>query len=291
MSRGSLSLKEVISVSRPVLWINTGVPFIVGALLTRSELTPALFIGAFYFLFPYNLLLYGTSDIFDYEADIRNTGKYGTARGTVLAKVKHASLWRWIVWLNVPFVLYLVLTGNLQSTVFLIMMIFMALAYSIKELRYREIPFIDSLTSAFHYTSPFILGLFLFESPSLWVAAFAGFYFWAVANHAFGAIQYITPDRKAGRKSIATFLGAGKTLAFCIVAYGLAILAPVLGFGLPGLAAAAAIGPYLAVVLATVPYRKDDTAPQFRAAWRRFLKLNYIVTGIGSLILIYLYNN
>lgn len=284
MSRGDIKLSEVLAVSRPLWWVATSVPFIVGALLAKQEVTATVIIGALYFLIPYNLLMYGVNDIFDYETDIRNERKH------VMSKLKHPSLWRWIMITNVPFWVYLALVGNVESLVFLFMMIFLVLAYSVKGLRYKELPFIDSFTSSFHYTSPFLFGLFLFSSPDLWASAFAGFYFWAVGNHAFGAIQDIGPDREAGIKSIATYLGAGKTIVFTVIAYGLAIIAPVLGYGLYGFAAAVAVAPFLLTVLATWKYRDNDRAPQFRAAWHRFVFLNYIVGGVSSLLLIYLYN-
>jgi 4-hydroxybenzoate polyprenyltransferase len=290
MGRGDLSFREALVVSRPLWWVTTSVPFIVGALLAKEELSVTLIVGALYFLIPYNLLMYGVNDIFDYESDIRNERKNSAAHGSVLSKLKHPALWRWIAIMNVPFILYLMVVGNLESNVFLFMMIYMAFAYSVAGLRYKEIPVIDSLTSAFHYSSPFLFGLFLFESPTLWAPAFAGFYFWAVGNHAFGAIQDITPDRQAGIKSVATTLGAGKTIWFCLAAYALAIIAPLLGYGIYGMAAAAAILPYLLTILSTYRYRNNDRAPQFRAAWKRFVVMNYVVGFAGSLILIYLYN-
>lgn len=285
MARGELNLLQALRVSRPFWWLTTSVPFIVGALLATGKVTPSLIIGAFYFLIPYNLLMYGANDIFDHESDSRNERKTG-----VLPRIKHASLWRWIVASNVPFMLYFFFAGNIESTVFMFMMVYLVLAYSVKGLRYKELPFIDSLTSAFHYGSPFLFAMFFFESPNLWAPAFTGFYFWAAGNHAFGAIQDIVPDRAAGTKSIATFLGAGKTITFTILAYILAAVAPVLGYGIHGLAGAAAIAPYFFVVISTYKYRKDEAAPQYKKAWRKFVVLNYVVGGAASAVLIYLYN-
>lgn len=290
MSRGKVSFKEALATSRPFWWLTTSVPFIVGGLLAKDGLSATLFIGAFYFLIPYNLMLYGVNDIFDYESDIRNERKAGILHGSVMSRLKHPSLWRWIIAANAPFALFFVAVGNIESLVFLIMMIYLLMAYSVAGLRYKEIPFIDSLTSGFHYASPFLFALFLFGSPNLWTPAFAGFYFWAVGNHAFGAIQDIVPDREAGLKSIATVLGAGKTMVFCFAAYGLAVVAPVLGYGFNGLAATAAIAPYFLVILSVYRFRKNARAVQFKNAWRKFVLLNYVVGGASSIVLIYLYN-
>lgn len=289
-ARGSVSFKEVLVASRPLWWITVCAPFVVGALLAKQEITWQVVIGALYFLLPYNVLVYGVNDIFDYESDIRNERKSGIAHGKVLSKLKHPSLWRWIIGLNAPFLIYFALFGNLESLIFLIMIVYMALAYSVAGLRYKEIPFIDSLTSAFHYSSPFIFGLLFFESPDLWVSAFAAFYFWAVGNHAYGAIQDIEPDKEAGIKSIATQLGAGRTVLFTLIAYVVAAVAPILEYGLYGLVSVAWIAPFFVAVAATYRYRAKKNAPQFKATWRRFLVYNYIVGGIGSIMLIYLYN-
>ena len=289
MKRGSLSFAEALRVSRPLWWVTTCVPFIVGALLATHELNLTIIIGAIYFLIPYNLLIYGINDIFDYESDIRNSRKAGV-HGAVLSKLKHRALWRLIIISNLPFILYLAVVGNLESSAFLFMMLYMAFAYSVAGLRYKEIPFIDSLTSAFHYTSPFLFGLFLFESPDLWAPAFAGFYFWAVGTHAFGAIQDIRPDREAGVRSIATYLGAPKTIVFTLTVYIIGAIAPLLAYGVKGLAAAAAIAPYFILVLSTYKHRYDNGSPVFRNVWKRFVVLNYIVGGAASIFLIYLYN-
>ena len=193
MARGELSLREALAVSRPSWWLVTAVPFVAGSLLAEDKLSLALIVGAFYFLIPYNLLLHGVSSMFDSEQP----------------KIKHPSLWRWIIAANAPFLLYFVFAGNIEATVFLIMMIYLVFAYSAPGLRYKEIPLIDSLTSAFHHASPFLFALFLFESPNLWAPIFAGIYFWAVGNHAY----------RHGKKKI-----------FYMLAYALAIIAPVLAY-------------------------------------------------------------
>jgi 4-hydroxybenzoate polyprenyltransferase len=178
-----------------------------------------LLIGTFYFLFPYNLLLYGINDIFDYESDILNPRKAGI-EGAVLAKHKHLALFIAIMVLNVPYWVYFVRAGNRLSNIWLLAIVLMAFAYSVKRIRFKEIPLLDSMTSAFHYTSPFLFGVILASGRFGWLAVFATFYVWALANHAFGAIQDIKPDTEAGIDSIATKLGANKTVWFCLFIYG-----------------------------------------------------------------------
>ena len=70
-----ITIKEVLFVSRPVSWINTAAPFLVGYLITVQSFDITAIIGLLYFLFPYNLLMYGVNDIYDYESDIKNPRK------------------------------------------------------------------------------------------------------------------------------------------------------------------------------------------------------------------------
>ena len=65
-------MREVLAASRPFSWINTAYPFAAGYLLATDGRVDALFVvGTLFFLFPYNLLMYGVNDVFDYESDLR----------------------------------------------------------------------------------------------------------------------------------------------------------------------------------------------------------------------------
>lgn len=288
--RGHLTFKETIAISRPLWWFATGLPFIIGALLADANLGVTFFLGTLYFLLPYNLLLYGVNDIFDHDSDEHNVRKDSLADGMTLAKIKQPALRKRILYFNAPFIVLLMVLGNIEASVFLVMMLYLVLAYSVPGLRYKEIPFIDSLTSAFHYASPFLFALLLFSSPDLWTPAFASFYFWAVGSHAFAAIQDITPDKRAGIKTIATYLGAPKTLIFVVITFGLAAIAPILSYGPYGFIAVGIITPYMIAVLSSWRYRDNDQAPQFVTVWHRFLQISYLVAAVGSIVLLYLYN-
>ena len=74
-NKSSLSIREILATSRPVSWINTAVPFIVGYLLATQNFALPGIIGFVYFLFSYNLLMYGVNDIYDYESDLKNPRK------------------------------------------------------------------------------------------------------------------------------------------------------------------------------------------------------------------------
>jgi len=284
-----LSVGRLLIISRPFWWVNTGVPFLAGALLANSKLGVAHFVGFVYFLIFYNLLMYGVNDIYDYESDIKNPRKNGSIDGSVLDLALHRKLWVVMVSTSLPFLAYFIVIGNLASSIFLAMMIFMVFAYSVRGLRFKERPIIDSLTSAFHYASPFLYGLLLMGQIGDWWAVFVGFYLWVCGNHAFGAIQDIIPDKNAGIASIATRLGSQSTLYFVVAMYGLSMLSFPLFFGAVGLVGSLAVVPYLVFALRCLPDRRRSASPRFSRYWRYFLYTNYVMGALGTMtVVVYL---
>ncbi len=162
----------------------------------------------------------------------------------------------------------------------------LALAYSVKYLRFKEIPLLDSFTSAFHYTSPFLFGIFFAGGQNWWLPAYITFYVWVMANHAFGAIQDITPDIEAGIGSVATAFGAAKTIILVLIGYTVSALLPIIFYGWKGVPVSILLTPYVYLVAQTLPKRSDDQAPIFRKNWKKFLYANYIVGFFLSLYLI-----
>lgn len=280
-----LSVAEALVVSRPFWWVNTAAPFIASYFIIAGRLDWTLFVGVLFFAFGYNLMMYGINDIYDYESDILNPRKTGVD-GSVLAKSKHPALWRWILAVNLPLVIWLFAFGNMASNLWLVLMLFMVVAYSQKGLRFKEIPLLDSFTSSFHYTSPFIYGGLLVGASQLYIPAFIAFFVWVMANHAFGAIQDITPDRKAGISSVATKLGASKTILLVLSGYAIAAVLPVVFYGWSALIVSMLLLPYVVMVARTVPYRHKDKDPIFGKAWDQFLYYNYFSGFILTWVLL-----
>jgi 1,4-dihydroxy-2-naphthoate octaprenyltransferase len=70
-------IASILKASRPVSWINTAFPFAAGYFMATREVDAVLIVGTLFFLVPYNLLMYGVNDVFDYESDLRNPRKGG----------------------------------------------------------------------------------------------------------------------------------------------------------------------------------------------------------------------
>jgi 4-hydroxybenzoate polyprenyltransferase len=276
----------LIQSSRPISWINTAFPFAATYVFFTDRIDLTLVIGTLFFLIPYNLLMYGINDVFDYESDLHNPRK-GGIEGAVLDKSLH-KLTIWVSSLScVPFVAYLMWVGNIWASLALIIALFTVLAYSVKGLRFKEKPFLDSITSATHFVNPAIFAALLvgqnLAQPVLWQSLIA-FFCWGMASHAFGAVQDVRADREGGIASIATVIGARATTRF---AFGLYLAAGLLmaTAGWPASAAAIAALPYLAILLPFLSIT-DETCEIANQGWRRFIWLNFFAGAIVTQLLI-----
>jgi 4-hydroxybenzoate polyprenyltransferase len=278
-------LKNLFVSSRPLSWVNTAFPFAAAYLLTAG-FDATLVIGAIYFLIPYNLAMYGINDVFDYESDLRNPRK-GGVEGAVLDRSMHRPTLIAVVVTNVPFLVYLVLVGSPLSWLVLAVSVFAVVAYSAKGLRFKEKPFLDSVTSSTHFVSPAVYGLALAGatfSPQLW-ALLGAFFLWGAASHAFGAVQDVIADREGGLSSVATVIGARATVRLSVVLYLLAG-ALLLVAGWPALLASVLALPY-AISCAQFWNIVDHEAETANSGWKRFLYLNFVTGFLVTMLLIY----
>lgn len=271
------TLKKLVMVSRPISWPNTAFPFAAGFLLTLTAVptewqVAALIVGTLYFIGPYNLLMYGVNDVYDYESDIKNPRK-GGIEGMREAKAFHPTILKATVLTNAPFLLFLLIIGDWPSRAVLALVVFAAIAYSLKGLRFKEIPVLDSITSSFHFVGPLLYGIvFVGFQPQAWPWLIA-FFLWGMASHAFGAVQDIIPDRKGKIHSIATAFGAKNTVRLSFLLYLAATCivanqgAQYFAIALAGFIYCLNVFPYLHVT--------DKASAITNKAWKRFLWLNY----------------
>ncbi len=277
------NIKKLLRVSRPISWVNTAYPFAAGYLLLGGNVDLLFILATLFFLIPYNILMYGVNDVFDYESDIRNPRK-GSIEGAVEAKQFHP----YILWASgistVPFIIVFGFMMPLPAFLTLLGVLFFVVAYSLKGLRFKEIPFLDSITSSIHFVGPLFVAAAYFGFPTSVWPFIGAFFLWGIASHAFGAVQDIIPDKKGGLHSVATIIGARATvwlslgfyLISCIligVQGGLAIL-----IGIAGLLYVVNLLPYILVT--------EKTSGGTNPGWRRFIWINYIVGAVVTIILI-----
>ena len=279
------TLGQLLVSSRPLSWINTAFPFGAAYLITTGRLDLAFWVGTIFFLIPYNLAMYGINDVFDYESDLRNPRKGGVEGALLDPRIHRTTLIAAVV-SCLPFLVVLVALGGPLSWLVLAISMFAVVAYSAKGLRFKEKPFLDSLTSSTHFVSPAVYGLVLAGAeftPQLWLIL-AAFFLWGIASHAFGAVQDVIADREGGIASIATVIGARTTVRFAVVSYVLAGLL-LLGTDWPGPLAALAAVPY---ALSTAQWWnvRDEDAESANRGWKRFLWLNFLAGALVTILLI-----
>ncbi|KYJ97605.1 prenyltransferase [Microbacterium sp. CH1] len=278
-------IAQIVLSSRPISWINTAFPFAAAYLLSTREIDATFVIGTLYFLIPYNLAMYGINDVFDYASDLANPRKGGIEGALLSPRIHRATLWAAAV-TNVPFLVYLFAVGTPASWLWLAVSVFAVLAYSAPVLRFKERPFLDSVTSSTHFVSPALVGLSLAGAPvtTTTVLVLVAFFLWGMAAHAFGAVQDIGPDREGGISSIATVIGARATVRLSLVLWTIAGTAMLLT-PWPGPLAAVLALPY---IVNAAPWWNvtDETSAGTNRAWRRFIALNYIAGFLATMILI-----
>lgn len=280
-------IRGIVASSRPISWVNTAYPFAAAYLLAGGGVDWRLAVGAVFFLFPYNLLMYGINDVFDYESDLRNPRK-GGIEGALLSRQSHKALLVACVACAVPFLVVLAAAGSLVANLVLAVSIFAVLAYSAPRLRFKERPGLDSLTSAVHFVSPAVYGWVLAGAsvqPGQWLV-FGAFLLWGMASHALGAIQDIIPDRQGGLSSIATALSARTTIWLVLAGYVLAGVLVVAGVQGIGRWASLLALPYVLNVLPHLGI-SDASSGTVNRGWKRFLWINYLCGFLLTMLLIF----
>jgi len=278
-------IKTLLLSSRPLSWVNTAFPFAITYYVVAGQIDHFLVVATIFFLVPYNFLMYGINDVFDYESDRRNPRK-GGIEGALLPPSLHRPMIVLSATLAFPFLVVMGFWGSLLSNGVLALTLFFVVAYSAKFPRLKEVPLLDSVVSSLHFVMPSIYALAVSAetlSP-LAASALGAFFLWGMGSHAFGAVQDLVADREAGLGSIATVLGARGTVRFAIAMYLAAAFVMVsTPWPLPLIAIAA--GMYVAALL---PWWKvsDQSAHKVNRSWRFFLAINFITGALVFLVLL-----
>ncbi len=197
-------LGRLFHISRPVLWINTVGPAVVGVWLTgdlwRWEALPLLL----WLTLPFNLLIYGVNDVFDQETDAKNPRK-GTLEGARILPGEVALIWCGVLLTNAPFLLYFFLF--LPASAFFWILLYAALfvGYSAPPARFKARPYLDSLSNT-AYAFPLVFAPLALEEQVVWPAAL-GLMAWSAAKHTFDAVQDVDEDQDVGIHTTAVRLG------------------------------------------------------------------------------------
>lgn len=198
-------LLRLFYISRPVLWINTVGPAVVGMWLAGSlwswEALPILL----WLTLPFNLLIYGVNDIFDRETDAENPRK-GSLEGARISAREVGRIRLGVLLTNLPFLGYFFFAIGASAFVWMFLYAALFVGYSAPPARFKARPFLDSLSNA-AYAFPLVFVPLALGAEVVWAAAL-GLMAWSAAKHTFDAVQDMDEDRRSGIHTTAVRLGA-----------------------------------------------------------------------------------
>ena len=210
-------LRYLLVLSRPRFWLYLAGPVVVGvvyAATTVPELFgPSAVALAAYFLLPANVLLYGVNDVFDADIDEGNPKK----------EAKEAR-WQGDRLVAVA----IVVAGALGVGTFLVtptaawpyLVGFFAfgVGYSAPPFRFKTTPIADSVSNGL-YILPGAAAYATVAGAHPPLFALVGAWLWTMAMHTFSAVPDIEPDRAAGIRTTATWLGERRTYGYCFACW------------------------------------------------------------------------
>jgi 4-hydroxybenzoate polyprenyltransferase len=262
-------LRYLLILSRPRFWFYLAGPVVVGV-AAAAETVPDLFLPVGfalfgYFLLPANVLLYGVNDIFDADIDTENpkkTEREARWQGgpAVVASVVASGL------LAVP--LFAIAPG--AAWPWLAGFLLLAVEYSAPPARFKTTPLLDSLSNGL-YILPGIAAYAAVAGSQPPALAVVGAWLWTMGMHTFSAIPDIDPDRRAGIRTTATWLGERRTYGYVAACW----LAAAVAF--------AVVDPRLGALMAVYPVFVAWVAASSVAVDRAYWWFPALNTAVGTL--------
>jgi 4-hydroxybenzoate polyprenyltransferase len=214
----------LVRISRPAGWLLAPLVFLLGFTAFGAQLNPAAISQLVLLTVPYCILLYGTNDIYDYEADKLNPRKTVPTGAAVEAElfplVKKLS--------TVTAVLLLassLISLNLFNVIAMLLLLVFSHQYSAPPLRFKERPPLDSFSNGIiYYYAPLLLGVSygagFFDIP------LGAYYILAcvMGIHSFSTVMDYGPDKLAGDKTFAVAFGKRAASLFTAIVFTIAFL-------------------------------------------------------------------
>jgi len=206
--------RRLLQLSRPALWFATVVPYLAAMHIGKGGWTTLNIFMLVFLSFPWNLYIYGLNDIADYRSDRLNRER-GGVKGTYLPKEWHRPVAKAIVLTTAPFFLLapFLIEDPKQLAAFYFFFAVLPFAYSVRPLRLKARPFLDSLCSLF-YMGSFLIGLSFNPSEVDYSLSIAQTLFFIIGTHAIAACADVESDRKAGDVTVAVFLGSRRAAIY-----------------------------------------------------------------------------
>ncbi len=212
----------LIRTSRPLGWLIAPLVFLLGLTAFGSPLSPLTILQLILLTFPYCVLLYGTNDIFDYEADKINPRK--TVLDSPEIETNFFPLVKYLSFV-VAIVLFAsaVITINLTNILAMILLIFFSYFYSAPPLRFKERPPLDSFSNGIiYFFAPVSLGA-SFGATLLDIPIQVYFITACVMGiHSFSTIMDYSADKLAGDRTFAVVLRKRTASFFTVIVFTIA---------------------------------------------------------------------
>lgn len=211
-----MNIRTILQISRPRFWLYTTGPYFIGLLFAIQSfdqlLDPLALFYLFYFLFLGNYLIYGVNDLSDYETDKQNPKK---KLKEYLLQTKDITFIHLSLWVIFGFSISLLfLQPNTLSAILLALFLFFSLGYSLKPIRFKAKPFLDSFSNILYVLPGFLAYTqFTGQLPPWYIII--GATTWSAAMHLYSAIPDILYDTKAKIQTTATYLGRQMSFFFC----------------------------------------------------------------------------
>lgn len=216
-----MKLARIISLSRPRFWSYLAGPYLIGYAIAAPDIsnffTFKFLYTVFYFLIPANFFLYGINDYFDREVDRHNPKKFNREKRLLTDEI--GTLLNFLL-ISVIFTLPMLAYLNSYSLLVLLAFFITATFYSAPPVRFKTLPFFDSLSNVL-YIIPGFLGYSQFYPLPFTLTTFVCLAAWPAAMHLFSAVADIEADRKAHITTSAVALGKTRSLVTCAILWSI----------------------------------------------------------------------
>ena len=209
----------LLKVSRPGLWFQTVWLYVLPAAGVHMLDQPLWWLGLLYVTWPLNLLVYGWNDIVDVDIDAENPRKDSWLFGARGTRAQLRGLPPWIIASQVPFLVAFTVFVGWEMIPLFVGLVALNAVYNARIGGLRGRPPFD-LINPLGYILITVMGAWINDLPLPSTMAFGYLVLFCLHAQLMGEVMDIEPDRKAGRVTSATLMGAvpAKVVVIALVA-------------------------------------------------------------------------
>lgn len=211
-----------IKTSRPLGWFIGPLVFLLGLTAFGMLITPFAVFQLILLSVPYCILLYGTNDMYDYEADKLNPRK--SVPDAVEMETEFFPFVRKVsIVVTILLITSAVITLNPTNIFTIGLLLFFSYFYSAPPLRFKERPPLDSVSNGIlYFYAPVLLGA-SYGATLVDIPVQAYFITACVMGiHSFSTIMDYTADKQVGDRTFAVVFGKRMASLFTVTVFTIA---------------------------------------------------------------------